>query len=240
MQFVVDVRAAGVLQALGGGEKKARFAIANAMNGTTKAIQAAERAEVLKDFTVRPTTRQFLLRQAAVIKGATGGSGFASATQGRFETRIAVGQPRRLLLAQFEKGGARPPAKGRRAGVPVIGGPTFRQLKMHRRPRGKVGGKRRRRLPKSQKPQLIGAQRTFRISSSARQPEGGIYQRTGKGPGAIRLVHAFVLGEQLPRRLRFISTAHRVATHEFPRRLRREVGASFRHGALKITRGLGL
>jgi len=241
----MEVRSAGVLQGLRKGETKARFAIANALNGTIRSVQRAEKAEVLAHFTVRKS--EFLLRQAAVIKGAGGGSGFASAAGGRFEARAAVGQRPRLLLAQFERGGARRPVKGRRAAVPLIGGParpsfrsevpaslTYRALRIRRATSVRLKGDRVR-----GKARLRGAQRTFVLEHTARQPEGGVYQRTGSGRAAVRLVYPFVAGEQLPRRLHFIRTAHRVAVAEMPARLRAEVRASFRHAALRVYRGFG-
>lgn len=244
--FEVEVRAAGVLEGLRKGATKARYAIVNALNGTIKAVQRAEREDVAAHFTVRK--RDFLLRQAAVVKGAAGGSGFANVAGGRFETRVAVGQKPRLLLGQFELGGPRQPVKGRRAAVPLIGGParpTFRaevpgslayralRLRKVRAGRGATRGR-----PRA-KPRIRGAQRTFVLEATARQPEGGVFQRTGPGRGDVRLVYAFVSGQQLPRKLKFLSTAHRVAAREMPLRLRAEVRASFRHAALRIYRGVG-
>jgi hypothetical protein len=229
----VDVRAAGVLQALRNGEKRTAFAIVNALNGTIKEVQSAERTDVLARFTVRK--RDFLLRQAAVIKGAGGGSGFASATQGRFEARVAVGQKPRLLLGQFERGGARQPVKGRRAAVPLIGGParptfraevpaalTYRHLAFHRRGR-----------------RILGKERTFVLRSTARQPEGGVFQRVGRGRAAVRLLYPFVAGQQLDRRLRFLEVANRVARAVFPARLGAQVRATLHHHALRVVRGFG-
>jgi len=243
----VEVRAAGVLQGLRKGETKARYAIVNALNGTIKAVQRAEKEDVTARFTVRK--RDFLLRQAAVIKGATGGSGFANVAGGRFEARVAVGQKPRLLLGQFEVGGPRQPFKGRRAAVPLIGGParpsfraevpgsfTYRALRLRRVRAGRSGAAQGR---PSGKPRLRGLQRTFVLEATARQPQGGVFQRTGSGRGDVRLVYPFVAGEQLPRRLRFLPIARRVAAREMPVRLRAEIRASFRHAALRVFRGLG-
>ena len=122
MDLVVDVRAADVLRGLGLAEKRVEYAVVNAVNKTIKLAQSEERLAVRAGFTVRKP--EFMLRQAAVIRGRAGGSGFASVKDRRFEARMQVGEKPRLLLSKFEEGGRRTPFKGKHVAVPIPGGPA--------------------------------------------------------------------------------------------------------------------
>lgn len=130
MKLTVDIKDASALLVLRGGGKRMAYAVVNALNGTIKAAQREEQANVARKFTVRKN--EFVRRQAAVIKQEAKGSGFASVGTNRYEARMQVGQKQRLLLSAFEEGGSRRSAmvatgfvpKGRREAVPKVGGPA--------------------------------------------------------------------------------------------------------------------
>jgi hypothetical protein len=224
----VSIDAARPLLLLKNGGRKMAYALVNALNTSAKAVQAAERARVLGQFVVRK--REFILRQAAIIK-------FASVGRERYEASISVGQKKNLLLARFEGGGPRQPVKGRTAAVPIIGGPArpsfaqsvpdpfaFAQLQLK-----PVGGRSKRRAGNAVG-QYKGAQRTFELPHTARAPEGGVFQRVGPGRGDIRLVYAFVRNQKpIDTRLRFLPTGRDAALKTFGPALRSEVRASFEH-----------
>lgn len=229
MEITVSVDAARPLALLRNGSKRMAFAVVNALNHTAKEIQKGELARVRSEFTVRK--HKFIAREAAVIRGAGGGSGFANVKQGRFEVRIAVGQKPRLLLSDFEAGGTKRPFKGRKVAVPLTGGPArpsfgqavpeafmFRGLKL-RRVRGGVKG----------------AHRTFILKQTARAPQGGVFQRVGPGRGDIRMVYSFAPAPRLDRRLRFIQTGEAIANRVYAAALAREVDAAFSYAL----RGVG-
>ena len=95
--------------------KKLAYACANAINATALRIQNDIRAHTAQTFTLRPKTREFMLRQAAILKPR------ASVRDGRPFAEISVGQKPGLLLPQFETGGPRRPLVGKHAAVPIIG-----------------------------------------------------------------------------------------------------------------------
>lgn len=201
MDLVVDVRAARVLQGLAMSKKACDFAIVNALNSTAKLIQARERARVRSKFVVR--RREFIERQAAVIRQAQGGSGFASVRDQRFDVRIAVGEKPRLLLPKFESGATRGPftAGARNVAVPEAARPNrgasvrpelfIKALHLRRR-----------------HGQIQGGLGTFII------PRRGVYQR--RGPDVVRLLYRFVPTVRLAPVLRFIPTATETAAVAFP------------------------
>lgn len=242
-EFVeISVDAARPLALLKNGGKKLAYAVVNALNDTAKAIQQKEREHVLGSFVVRK--RDFVLRQAAIIK-------FASVGKDRYEASISVGQKPRLLLSGFEKGAERRPTKGGRTqAVPVTGGPArpsrqasvpdvyfFQSLQL-RRVTSKGQRKRRQRTDvglvahetSTGRVQFKGAHRTFLLPSTARAPEGGVFQRVGPGRDDIRLVYSFKSHvKPLDSRLRFIVTGRSVAAAVFPRELQRQVRNAFLH-----------
>ena len=179
--------------------KNIAFSTAQGINATAIRIQRAVRANVLKRFTVRMP--KFIGRQAAVIRP------FAKVKANRPFAEIAVGQKKRLLLSQFEKGGTKEPVKGKRVAVPITGSParpSFRQpvpkelrfTKLRfKRQRGKKGKKR-----------FKGANRTFLV------PEVGVFQRTGQGKRDSVLLYTFTRRPKLQSRLNFVKTARAIAT----------------------------
>jgi len=244
--ITVSIDATRPLALLKNGSKRMAYAVANAMNATAKEIQKAERARVRQEFTVRK--EDFLMRQAAVIRGEQGGSGFASVGKARFEVRIAVGQKDRLFLSGFEAGDERRPRKGKNVAVPVTGGParptfgtsvestafTFGRLGLRR-----AGSRGRKRsgaasLPVGGKPQWKGANRTFQIGQTAKMPKGGIFQRIGPGRDDIRVVYSFQPPKRLERRLRFIQTGRQVAATFWPIALKREVDSALAYNFLGV------
>jgi hypothetical protein len=248
--FEVSIDAARTLALLDHGAKRMAFAVVNALNQTAKEIQAGEREHVAESFQVRKP--DFVLRQAAVIKAAAGGSGFASVGAGRFEARISVGEKPRLFLSGFEAGDERVPFKGKNVAVPVTGGParpsfgssvqeafTFRSLNL--RPVGPRGqGKRRRRMDvridphvtSTGKVQWKGGQRTFLLTETAQAPKGGVFQRVGPGRGDIRMVYSFKPAFRLARRLRFVETGERIADRTFQLNLLKQVEATLAYNLL--------
>jgi hypothetical protein len=240
----VSVDAAKPLALLRNGGKRMAYACVNALNKTAKQVQSAERAHVTAQFTVRKP--EFLGRQSAVIRGADGGSGFASVKQGKFEARIGIGEKERLLLSGFEEGVVRTPFKGKNVGVPVTGGAArpsiqssvvnayrFQNLKL-RRQTSRGTSKRKYRssatikshVTATGKVQWKGTNRTFMLTETGKAPKGGVYQRVGPGRDDIRMVYSFKPPMRLKRRLRFIETGRRVAEQSFAANLKREVDAT--------------
>jgi hypothetical protein len=121
MQINLTVDTKQLDQFVGMAPRKLAYACANAINATAERIQADIREHTARSFTLRPKTREFMLRQAAILKPR------ASVRDGRPFAEISVGQKPGLLLPQFETGGARRPFVGKHAAVPIIGGarPTW-------------------------------------------------------------------------------------------------------------------
>jgi len=233
----VDVRKAVVLLALRNGAKRMTYSVANAINTTAKSIQRHQREHTGQQFVVR---KEFTRRQASIIKP------FASPAKGIMHARLSVGQPDRFLLGGFEQGAERRPFTpgAKRVGVPVIGGArpskaasvdpqlTFQRLAIRPKP-GRGRGRRR----SSGRAPLVGRLGTF-IARTARQPEGGVFQRTGPGRGDVRLLYAFVAHPpRLDRRLRFIPIAEDVTRREFPRHLGDEIRKTFAFQAARAALG---
>ena len=235
--FEVSIDASRPLALLRNGGKRMAFAVVNALNDTAKAIQTGEREHVSATFRVRKP--EFLLRQAAVIKAAEGGSGFASVGAGRFEARISVGEKPRLFLSGFETGDERRPFKGKNVAVPLTGGParpgfgssvqeafTFRNLNLRRttargqqKRKSKTTVRLRSHITATGKLQWKGAQRTFLLTQTRQAPKGGVFQRVGPGRDDIRMVYSFKSPFRLDRRLRFLETGQRIADQVFQRNL---------------------
>jgi hypothetical protein len=250
--LTVSIDAARPLAILQNGAKRTAFAIVNALNFTAKEIQKGERARVAREFTVRK--REFLMREAAVIRGAVGGSGFASVPKGRFDVRIAVGQKPRLLLSGFETGEERKPFRGKNVAVPITGGParptfgstvpdpfTFRGLNLRRvTSRGQQKHKRRTKVKlgahvtRSGKVQWKGAHRTFLLPETVKAPKGGVFQRVGPGRDDIRMVYSFAQPRRLDRRLRFIETGEAIARRVYAAALKHEVDKALAYNLLGV------
>lgn len=199
--------------------KRLAYNTAQALNETAKAVQLEERANLDRKFTIRKPT--FMYRLVKIFK-------FASARQGRPFVEIGVDPTKtRVLLGFFEKGGVKPPAKGKSVAVPLTGGPArpsfpqsvaaafrFTALRLHPR-----GGRRVKRFHPSalaaapaRAPQFIGAQRTFQI------PKVGIFQRIAEG---IRAVYLYVRRPKLNARLDFFKIAKQTIAKEWPEQFRR-------------------
>ena len=241
MILEVKVDAARPLALLRNGGKRMAYAVVKALNDTALQVQKGQREHVAASFTLRKP--EFLFRQAAVIKGAERGSGFANVGAGRFEARIAVGQRPRLLLSGFESGEERRPFKGKHLGVPVTGGPArptfssgvtdayrFQNLSL-RRVTARGQQKRKRRTSVTIKPHLTGSgkvqwkgtQRTFLLPQTAKAPLGGVFQRVGPGRDDIRMVYSFQNPRRLDRRLKFVERGRQIANEHFQRNLLRQV-----------------
>ena len=90
--------AARALSVLNNAEKRARYAMSNALNSTAKDVQTAVRARVQSEFHLRRS--EFILRQAAVIA-------FSKPTTLEARVSVAPKHPDRLLLPGFETGALR-------------------------------------------------------------------------------------------------------------------------------------
>jgi hypothetical protein len=202
------------------GEKAVRYAAANALNATAKRIQTLERKHVASAFTLRARGGEFVTRQAAIIKP------FASASRG-LTTTIAVGTPKRLLLAQFERGESKKPQPGRRAvAIPIRARPSFAvnvpqamfilKFGLH-----DVGNR------------IIGRQRTF-VKRGI-----GVYQQR-PGPANPILLYLFKPQARLDRRLHFVSIGLGAVPHfyaEFEREVSKAVAFKFQHYGEKAFTG---
>lgn len=242
----IEVDEARVLALLRKGGKRMAFAVVNALNKTAKAVQAEQRKRVRQTVTVRKT--KFIDRTIASIRKRGGGSGFASVKLGRYEARIAIDDKPRLLLEKLEHGGERAPFTqgARRMAVPVPGGParrtqrssvprefTYRALRL----RSSSGKGRKRKtnvtfsgsVTRSGKLQWKGKNRTFVLHSTARAPEGGVFQRTGPGRDDIRMVYSFRRKYRLRQRLQWMRTGRRVVERTMQPELRRQVQNTLRY-----------
>ena len=185
--------------------KRLAFNTAQALNETAKEIQTAERVNLDRKFTVRKAG--FLYRLIKI-------TAFASPRKGRPFAEVAIDPTKkRVLLGIFERGGERPPAKGKSVAVPLTGGParpsfsqpvpetfTFRALRLKRK-RGKRG-----------QAQIKGQQRTFVI------PGAGVFQRV---KDTVRAVYLFIRRPRLERKLDFEGVARRVFHREFNAQFRK-------------------
>lgn len=224
--FRLDVKVdqALLLTKLERGHKRFGYAVANALNNTAKEIQTQVQRHVRDEFTLRPPSEKFVLRQAAIIKP------FASPRDGRPYVEISVGTPKRLLLSDYEEGGERLPFKGRTyVAMPVIGGParpTFsspvppewrvQKLGLRLRPR-REGAKIRK--TESRVPVRFGLMGTYQI------PTVGIFQRTSGRTrfGLGRPVYFFLRAERLDDRLEFLEIATKTSNRVFDAKLESEV-----------------
>lgn len=127
----VDVHDTLVLAALRKGAQRQRYAVANAINTTLRAIQASVPAHMRRQgFVVRNT--KFLFGGSKYASGAANKiTNRAKPTAGKQFGRIAVeagsfSSARRFLLAQFEHGGQRKPMTpgATSSAVPLLGRPA--------------------------------------------------------------------------------------------------------------------
>jgi hypothetical protein len=203
-----------------------RYATANAVNATAKRVQQEARRNVAEFFTLRDSTRQFMEKQAAVIKP------FAKPTDPNPFADVAVGQAKRLLLSEFEEGAPRKPFTpgAKSVAVPITGSaarPTFAarvpaalqlknlrlkpqlnaaQRREFRQATKGVQGRSRAQFIAANKQLLgiadapiAGKERTFVIRGV------GVFQRTGAKDA--RLLYKYVPDGQLRPTLRFLATA---------------------------------
>jgi hypothetical protein len=229
----VGTQGVKVLSVLKGGDKRMAYAIANAINATAKDVQAAQRAHIQQVFKLRKG--DFILRQSAIIKP------FASATKRSFEAVVSVGKKERLLLTGYEAGDTRRPVKGKRAAVPIIGGPvrpnfsqsvpdTYLYKSLRLRPtkststkRVKVDVKVSTVVSRKGTRQLKGEHRTFVLPRTAKASYGGVFQRVGPRKEDIRMIYSFVPPGKLPRILGFTKTARRAINKVYRQHLADEI-----------------
>lgn len=195
--------------------KQLAYAATNAINDSAKRLQIELQADVRAQFTVRS---EFIIRQAAVI------SPFASVGQQRpyADIGVAIGKvkPKRLFLAQYEKGGPRAEVAGSsNAAAPVVGGPArpSKRSKVPAAYRYKALALRRARGTRK------GRARTFAI------PDVGVFQRTGPGKADIRPVYTFERDQRLPDMMRFREITQRFAPRFLREELERQIGLAIAH-----------
>lgn len=210
--------------------KNIAYATVNAINQTALDVQRQAQENVKSRFTLR--NPQFVLRQAAIIKP------FANVRQGRPYAEISVGQKPRLLLADFEQGGARLPFVGRREAVPIPGSaarPSFAQpvpahmrfealrlqpplsaAQRKQRTSIKGGNARETREARAQFTRAQGAGKVWRGDERTYMIPGlGVFQRTGSGKRDTQLVYKFLPSVQLKPKLGFLATAKDYGANRF-------------------------
>lgn len=194
--------------------KRLAFNTALALNETIKQVQLDERVNLDRKFTLRKTG--FIYRLIKIFS-------FANARQGRPFAEIGVdATKKRVHLARFEKGGERPPVKGKSVAVPVTGGPArarfpqsvaaaFRFSALRLRP---GPGRIVRAIPflgAIVQPQRTGEQDTF-------QTARGVFQRIQE---KVRAVYLFIRRPKLDRRLDFVDVARRTIAREWREQFRK-------------------
>lgn len=197
MQVNVNLNTAGLLKKTLTAQKNLVYSVAQGINATARRIQDTQRKNFEDHFTLRTNTKNFLLRQIAIIKP------FATVSRGLLYAEVAVGQRNKLLLGGYEKGEERKPFKGHMIAQPVVGGParpsfddevpkafTFKGMALKAK-KGKGPRK--------------GLHNTFAIRGV------GVFQRTGRSRDDIRLVYHFAETQRLPAKLRWKLTAQDIA-----------------------------
>ena len=232
MILEVNLDATKALLRLDKGYKRMVFSTIAAVNETARQVQAAERDQLTRAFTVRK--RDFLMKQVKLFR-----AGFDIPNIGnRWEARVGIGIGKAptgspLLLPAFETGAVRGGVKGGGTAIPVAGGarpsPTqsvpealwIQRLQLRRTTRG--------RPRKNAKPAKAGTPVRVGLLGTYQLPGVGIFQRTvGK---VARLLYAFKPTRRLPATLEFYRTAKRVVEQNFARNVQRQVNDSFaRHG----------
>ena len=225
----VRVDSARVLALLKKAEKRMAYAIVNSINATAKDVQAAEKAEVARRFTLRK--RDFILREIAIIQP------FASVPQKRYEAMIRVGSKRRLLLANFEKGFTREPftnfADGKVA-VPIIGG--ARPTKARSVPED-LWIQRLNLRKKSGAHKVSGGGQTVGNLGAYVVPGIGIYRRIASG--ASKILYVFKSPFRIPPRLNWMAVARRAVASNFSKHLAREVSDTLAKHSAESIKSLG-
>jgi len=250
----VDIKAASAVLRLRKGPKKLVYTMVNAINDTAKDVQKAVQGRIKNVFTVRKP--EFIASQVKVFGAKFDAAGQSSRWQARV---FMAAETQRLLLPKFEEGGERKPFTpgAKHIAAPFPGGPArptpestipqaftfqglqFKQIvggrKVRRRRRGRTVdesifgefGRLRKDLGKGQ---WRGQQRTYLI------PGKGVFQRTGKGKGATRLVWGFLKPFRLDRRLGFYFTATKALRGSFEANVKRWVDDAFAHEAARSSR----
>ena len=232
MIFEVNLDATKALLRLDKGYKRMLYTAVAAVNDTARAVQAAERDQLTRAFTVRK--REFLMKQVKLFR-----AGFDIPNVGnRWEARVGIGIGKPvggspLLLPAFETGAVRGGAKGGGVAIPVVGGARpaqaasvpealfIQRLQLRRTTRG--------RPRKNAKPAKAGTPVRKGLLGTYQLPGVGIFQRTvGK---VARLLYAFKPTRRLPARLAFYRTAKCVVEQQFARNVQKYVNEAFaRHG----------
>lgn len=210
MDLALNVDATGALLLLRNSERKIAYARVNALNATARDVQRALRERAAAVLTLRGK-REFILRQVAVWKPR------ASVAAGRYETRIAVGQRRGLLLTMLETGGTRSSSRYPETVVPIVGGarPSAQQDVP------KEYFTRRLQLHATAAGVLEGRGGIFGI------PHVGIFERTG--PDSDRMLYRYVAQVRVPPALHWMAVASTVAMLRFPIHLAAQVVDAMRH-----------
>jgi hypothetical protein len=228
----VKIDVASAVAFLQFGAKRLDYAAVNTANNLAHAVQDAVRAELPQHgFIVR---KDFVRRQAAIIDP------FANVAARRFEARIRVGQPPRLLLAEFEAGGTREPFTpgAQHVAMPILGRPARPSVRSGVPPAYTFSGLKFRPYRAGQRLRGKGAleaagsgvhwkgeQRTYIVA------DVGVFQRIGKELRDTRLIWAFRPPYHFRARLGFVDTARLVVATQGERELQKQVQATLEfHG----------
>lgn len=202
----ITTNAADVNRWLNGNIKKVNQAAKAALSKTVMQVQAAERIELNKQFTVRKAA--FIRNRVKIFK-------FPKATPEGLVAVIGIdgnvkGTP--LLLSMFEDGGKRTPLSGNSVAVPITGGkartvfkksvaPSLRINKLAFQKRGNA---------------MEGTKRTVILPT-----KGGkrvVFQRVGKGKNSqLMPMYVFERNVHLRKRIHFVKIARDLAEEQLPK-----------------------
>lgn len=175
------------------------FATSRAVNDLAKEVQTAIQEGIRERFTIR---REWVLQGIKITK-------FSDKRDDPIMATIEI-PPDHRFLNKFEEGDTKYPRFGTHIAVPTSAISTKTGIvPMGMRPKAfgfqEVS-------TKSGAVQIKGSQRTFILLNTA---SPGIYQRTGPGKRALRMLYKFFSSVPTPRSLHFREGAQRVCTERF-------------------------
>lgn len=181
-------------------QKNLAYSVVQGINATAKQIQTAERASLMKKFTVRTAnTKTFLERQAAVIKP------FASVGQGRLFAEVSVGQRPKLLLSSYEEGAQRKPFKGKVIAQPVTGNSARKSFKDPVSQQFTFKAMALKAKTVNGHKEYVGRNGTFTV------PGVGVFRRFGSGKAGAELLYHYASSQKLPRKLGWRQAAQAIS-----------------------------
>lgn len=201
------------------------YATMRAINAALLEIQTAERAEMRDDFTIRQP--RFADLNVKIPRG-----GFATKSKLSGEMRLAApgGQERPSLFSPFEAGGTRRaktresplavPSKNIRPSESMVVPRALYPTNLRLVPRKDISGgalAAKKHTTKRGVVQLKGKRRTFVLDPATMfgVQVWGVYQRTGKKRGDIRLLWTYRMGVKQPRLYPFSKVAERLVAKRY-------------------------